>query len=88
MIASSHIHHIDDCLPRSSVWETLFCLFMPIISLLFADFLEIGVVPLVNVYEELSEKLVNRMNKHRVIYNVRVESIDSCQLANNDEDDN
>ena len=61
---------------------------MPIISLLFADFLEIGVVPLVNVYEELSEKLVNRMNKHRVIYNVRVESIDSCQLANNDEDDN
>jgi hypothetical protein len=27
------------------------------------------------------------MNKHRVIYNVRVELIDSCQLANNDEDD-
>ena len=35
-----------------------------------------------------NETLVNRMNKHRVIYNVHVELVDSCQLANNDENDN
>ena len=35
-----------------------------------------------------SAKPANRMNKHSVVYNVRVEFIDSCQLANNEENDN
>ena len=67
-----------------------------VISLLIADFPEIDIMrvrlfpqaPHVNLNEKLGEALVNRMNKHRVIYSVRIELTDSCQLANNDEDDN
>ena len=43
--------------------------------------------PQVKLCEELSATPANRMNKHRVIYNVHVELIDSSQLTNNDEDD-
>ena len=84
MIASSHIHHV--C-PHGVVNAD-------VMSLLIADFPEVDIMrvrllaPHVNLNEKLGETLVNRMNKHRVIYSARIELIDSCQLANNDEDDN